>query len=87
MKDKFKGINMKKVLSEFEEVFGEGSHDMECSTLIAIIRDEFGDKINHYISESSMMSSPECVLYAIFKLLENDLKEKEYLSYEENNER
>ena len=78
---------MEKRLSEFEEVFGEGSRDMECSALVAIIRDEFEDKINHYIPESSMMSSPECVLYAIFKLLENDLKQREYLGYEEFIER
>ena len=70
-------------MSPFEEVFGESSHDSELSSLVATIRDKFDDKINHYIPDSSMMSSPECVLYAVYKLLENDLKEKEYLSYEE----
>ena len=70
-------------MSPFEEVFGRGSHDSELSNLVATIRDKFDDKINYYIPDSSMMSSPECVLYAVYKLLENDLKEKEYLSYEE----
>ena len=70
-------------MSPFEEVFGKGSHDSELSSLVATIRDKFDDKINHYIPEGSMMSSPECVLYSVYKLLENDLKEKEYLSYEE----
>lgn len=70
-------------MSPFEEVFGKGSHDSELSSLVATIRDDFDDKINHYIPDSSMMSSPECILYAVYKLLENDLKEKEYLSYEE----
>ena len=70
-------------MSPFEEVFGKGSHDSELSSLVATIRDKFDDKINHYIPDSSMMSSPDCILYAVYKLLENDLKEKEYLSYEE----
>ena len=70
-------------MSPFEEVFGKSSHNSEVSSLIATIRDKFDDKINHYIPDSSMMSSPACVLYAVYKLLENDLKEKEYLSYEE----
>ena len=73
-------------MSPFEEVFGEGSHDSELSSLVATIRDKFDDKINHYIPDSSMMSSPAWVLYAVYKLLENDLKEKEYLSYEEQKE-
>ncbi len=77
---------MSKILSPFEEVFGEGSHDMQSNTLIAHIRDKFEDKINHYIPESSLMSSHECVLYAIYKLLENDLKEKEFISYEQQHQ-
>ena len=73
-------------MSPFEEVFGKDSQSNDLGSLIATIRDDFNDKINHYIPLNSMMSSPECVLYAVYKLLENDLKEKEYLSYEEQKE-
>lgn len=73
-------------MSPFEEVFGEGANtsDENLSDLIAVIRDRFEKPINHYIPESSMASSPGCILYAIFKLLENDLQQnKEFKSYEE----
>ena len=46
--------------------------DDDLPAYIAIIRDNFEKEINHYIPESSMGSSPSCVLYAIYKLLEND---------------
>ena len=74
-------------MSEFEDVFGIDTINDEYSLddLIAKIRDRFGDKINHYIPESSLASSPECVLFAIYKLLENDLIDKEYISFEEIN--
>jgi hypothetical protein len=67
-------------MSPFEEVFGE-EEDLE--NLIATIRDTFDDKINSKIPASSIMSSPKCVLYAIFKLLDEDLEDKEYRSWEE----
>lgn len=72
-------------MSPFEEVFGEGSNtnDENLSDLIAVIRDRFEKPINHYISESSMASSAGCILYAVYKLLENDLQNKEFKSYEE----
>ena len=72
-------------MSPFEEIFGVGSNmkDDDLPAYIAIIRDNFEKEINHYIPESSMGSSPSCVLYAIYKLLENDLQKKDFKSYEE----
>ena len=72
-------------MSPFEEIFGVGSSikDDDLLTYIAIIRDKFDKEINHYIPEPSMVSSPSCVLYAIYKLLENDLQKKDFKSYEE----
>ena len=74
-------------MSPFEEIFGVGSNmrDDYLPAYIAIIRDKFDKEINHYIPKSSMVSSPSCVLYAIYKLLENDLQKKEFKSYEEIN--
>ena len=72
-------------MSGFQEVFNIDTinDDYDLSDLVAVIRDKFKDKLNHYIPESSIMSSPECCLFAIYRLLENDLKDKKYISYEE----
>lgn len=69
------------MMSEFEEIFGEVDPN-DLSGLIAIIRDNFDKEINHYIPIESMGSGPACVLFAIFQLLKNDLKDKEYLPFE-----
>jgi|GEM_PF-4962398 len=72
-------------MSEFEEVFGENpiGDEIPLDELIVTIRDKFPEMINHYIPVSSMASSPECVLFAIYKLLENDIKNKKFTSYED----
>ena len=72
---------MEKERSEFSKIFGE-SEDL--SSCIATIRDAFPEQVNHYIPMSSMASSPSCVLFAIYKLLQNDLVDKEYTSWEDN---
>ena len=78
-------------MSPFEEVFGIntniGDKNDDLSSLIATIRDKFSKEINHYIPYPSMGSSPSCVLFAVYKLLENDLKEKDYISFECEHER
>lgn len=72
-------------MSEFEDVFGINpiSDDYDLSDLVAVIRDKFSDKLNHYIPESSIVSSPDCCLFAIYRLLENDLVDKNYISFDE----
>lgn len=74
-------------MSPFEEVFGYNpiGNEIPLDKLIAITRDKFYDKINSKIPESSMMSSPACVMYALYKLLEEDLESKEYQSWESKN--
>jgi len=54
--------------SEFEKVFGTNE---ELNSMIAQIRDNFTEEIIKYIPESSAYSSPECVLFALYKILED----------------
>lgn len=74
-----------KKLSDFEKVFGENADKMDLDELIAKIRNDFYREINTQIPESSMMSSAECVLYAIHKLLKDHLTITDLRSWEEKN--
>jgi hypothetical protein len=56
--------------SEFEKIFGNNE---DLDTMLAQIRDYFPNEITKYIPESSASSSPECVLYALYKSIENKL--------------
>ena len=56
--------------SEFEKVFGNNE---ELDLMIAQIRDSFTEEITKYIPESSAYSSPECVLFALYKSIEDKL--------------
>lgn len=74
-------------MSPFEEVFGLNplGNEIPLKDSLATIRDKFTKEINSKIPQSSMMSSPACVMYAIYKLLEEDLEKKEYPSWEYKN--
>lgn len=81
----FEEVKEEEHLSEFEQIFGPNpiGNEIPLDSLIATIRNKFSTQINSYIPVSSMASSPNCVLFAIYKLLENDLKNKEFKSYDD----
>jgi len=54
--------------SEFTKIFGK--RDADVFDCIAVIRNKFLSEITEKIDYSSAMSSPECVLFAIYKILE-----------------
>ena len=58
-------------MSEFEKVFGDTD---DLTDMIAILRDDFSDNLLEYIPESSLYSSPECVMYAIYMSLQKQEK-------------
>jgi len=58
-------------MSEFEKVFGETD---DLTDMIATIRDDFSDNLLEHIPESSLFSSPECVVYAIYITLQKQEK-------------
>jgi len=63
--------------SDFEKVFGNNE---DLVTMIAQIRDNFTEEIIKYIPESSAGSSPECVLYALYKILEDRLSSQKKIT-------
>ena len=63
-------------MSKFEKIFGEGSSNWETDKLIAKIRNDFLDEITKHIPLSSAMSDPHCVLFAIYKILEEKTKKE-----------
>ena len=63
-----------KDMSEFEKVFGNLTETYE---LIAFIRDSDIWNVQDYINDTSAASSPECVLFALYKHLEKTQKQKE----------
>ena len=57
-------------MSEFEKLFGKQGEDWETkSDLIAKIRDDFFEQLEQFAPDSSLVSSEECTLYAIYKIL------------------
>lgn len=71
-------------MSPFEEVFGRLPHSFptseeyedDLSYFIAKIRDDHLELLKKYNEWSSIMSDPTCVLYAIYKALD-ELQQKE----------
>ena len=66
-------------MSPFEEIFGKLPHSFPTNEelhddlvdFIAKIRDDHLELLKQYNEWSSLMSDPSCVLYAIYKALED----------------
>lgn len=57
--------------TEFEEVFGDFN---ELEDMLVVSRDDFEEEILKYIPLSSAAASPECVLFAMYKSIEDKLR-------------
>jgi len=63
-------------MSPFEEIFGENSSIANnTDELLAICRDDLIKELIKFAPEDSLISSPACVIYAMYKSIENNKKE------------
>jgi hypothetical protein len=60
-------------MTEFEKVFWEGSLEYDYPELLAVLRDRYYEEMLKYSSEAELILSPYFVMFAIAKILENNL--------------